>query len=61
MESGKTPWVNFKNAVWHSSFYELIKSILEGQDTGRSFKCGDGTVHWLFVVLLILSADYEEQ
>lgn len=60
MESGKTPWVNFKNAVYHASFFEIIKSALEGQDTGTWFKCADGIDLWIFVVLLIISADYEE-
>jgi hypothetical protein len=28
---------------------------------GCFFKCGDGAVRWLFPIVLILSADYEEQ
>jgi hypothetical protein len=39
----------------------VIKSIIEYSKTGCFFKCGDGVVRWIFPILLILSADYEEQ
>lgn len=61
MESGKTPWVNFKNAVWHASFLLPLQSMIKEQEIGRRFICGDGIERWIFLILLILSADYEEQ
>jgi hypothetical protein len=57
----KPAYVNFKHAVWHHVFYTVIESIVEFSKTGCWFRCGDGVVRWLFPILLILSADYEEQ
>ncbi|KAJ7782439.1 hypothetical protein DFH07DRAFT_900870 [Mycena maculata] len=59
-ESGKTGYVNFKNAVWHSAFYKLLESIAAHSKTGIWTECGDGEKRWLFPVVLILAADYEE-
>jgi len=39
----------------------MIESIIDLSKTGCFFKCGDGVVRWLFTIVLILSADYEEQ
>ncbi|KDQ51821.1 hypothetical protein JAAARDRAFT_62330 [Jaapia argillacea MUCL 33604] len=52
-ESGKAGFINFKRVVWHESFYELLKTIVELSRIG--FWC------FLFPLILILSADYEEQ
>jgi len=60
-ESGKKGYVNFKRVVWHSSFYELLDSIRDYSKTGFHIKCADGIVRRLYPVILILSADYEEQ
>ncbi|KAJ7056214.1 hypothetical protein C8F01DRAFT_1062415 [Mycena amicta] len=59
-ETGKTPYTNFKTAVWHASFTELLESITTYSKTGIWVKCGDGIERHLFPVLLILAADYEE-
>ncbi|KAJ7062402.1 hypothetical protein C8F01DRAFT_1219937 [Mycena amicta] len=59
-ETGKTPYTNFKTAVWHASFSELLESIAPYSKTGIWVKCGDGIERQLFPVLLILAADYEE-
>ncbi|KAJ7053331.1 hypothetical protein C8F01DRAFT_1260668 [Mycena amicta] len=59
-ETGKTPYTNFKTAVWHASFSELLESIAPYSKTGIWVKCGDGIKRQLFPVLLILAADYEE-
>ncbi|KAJ7713252.1 hypothetical protein B0H16DRAFT_1810756 [Mycena metata] len=59
-ESGKPGYVNFKNAVWHSAFYKLLESIVAHSKTGIWTQCGDGQQRWLFPVILILAADYEE-
>jgi hypothetical protein len=53
--------VNFKRVVWHSSFYEVLESIHAVAKTGFHVKCGDGIIRHFYPVILILSADYEEQ
>ncbi|KAK7016112.1 hypothetical protein R3P38DRAFT_2543114, partial [Favolaschia claudopus] len=45
-ESGKTKYVNFKNAVWHASFYKLLESVARHSKTGI----------WTFWVLYSLFA-----
>ncbi|KAI6033517.1 hypothetical protein BKA83DRAFT_4460366 [Pisolithus microcarpus] len=59
--SGKPQFVNFKNAVWHHSFKKLLETIEKESQTGCWVNCWDGIVHCFFLVVLILSADYEEQ
>ncbi|KAF7377675.1 hypothetical protein MSAN_00190400 [Mycena sanguinolenta] len=59
-ESGKAGYVNFKTAVWHASFFKLLESIAGHSKTGVWTNCGDGNARWLFPVVLILAADYEE-
>ncbi|KAF9780021.1 hypothetical protein BJ322DRAFT_1165130 [Thelephora terrestris] len=60
-ESGKRDYVNFKRVIWHDSFYELMDSIHAVSKTGLHIRCADGIIRHLFPVILILSADYEEQ
>ena len=60
-ESGKRNYVNFKRVVWHDSFYELLDSIQTYSQVGIYIKCADGIERHLYPVILILSADYEEQ
>ncbi|KAF9784401.1 hypothetical protein BJ322DRAFT_1194914 [Thelephora terrestris] len=60
-ESGKRDYVNFKRVIWHDSFYELMDSIHAVSKTGLYISCADGIVRHLYPVILILSADYEEQ
>ena len=54
-------WVDFKRVVWHSSFYEVLGTIHTLSKIGFHIKCADNVVHHVFPVILILSADYEEQ
>ncbi|KAH9029162.1 hypothetical protein EDB85DRAFT_2147471 [Lactarius pseudohatsudake] len=61
MERKKPAFVNFKRAVWHESFFMIIQSIVTHSKTGCWLECGDGVKRWLFPIVLILSADYEEQ
>ncbi|KAG1904191.1 uncharacterized protein F5891DRAFT_1126623 [Suillus fuscotomentosus] len=60
-DSGKASFVNFKNAVWHESFLQLIESAIQHSKTGYWFDCGDLIRRLLWPIILILSADYEEQ
>jgi hypothetical protein len=57
----KKNYVDFKNAVWHTSFYQLLASVAKHSNTGYWFECGDGIRRHLWPLILILSADYEEQ
>ena len=60
-ESGKKKYVNFKRVVWHDSFYELVESMHAVSKTGFHIRCADGIDCHLYPIILILSADYEEQ
>ncbi|KIK39918.1 hypothetical protein CY34DRAFT_25041 [Suillus luteus UH-Slu-Lm8-n1] len=57
----KKKYVDFKNAVWHTSFYQLLASVEKHSQTGYWFECVGGIQHCLWPLILILSADYEEQ
>ncbi|KAJ7065749.1 hypothetical protein C8F01DRAFT_1228972 [Mycena amicta] len=59
-EKGKPGYTNFKMAVWHESFYQLLESIEEHSKFGSFVRCGDGKSRKLFPMILILAADYEE-
>ena len=60
-ETGKTAFVNHKQIVWHQSFFLLLETIILYSKTGFHHTCADEIHRWLFPILLILSADYEEQ
>jgi len=60
-ETGKKPWADFKNAVWHEAFFRLLESIRVISRTGHWHKFEDGDELWLWPFIIILSADYEEQ
>ncbi|KAG2150890.1 hypothetical protein DEU56DRAFT_908528 [Suillus clintonianus] len=59
--AGKPNWVNFKNAVWHESLSKILSSLASKSHTGQWFECLDNIQRWFFPIILILSADYEEQ
>ncbi|KAJ7654769.1 hypothetical protein B0H17DRAFT_1163502 [Mycena rosella] len=59
-ESGKPGYANFKNAVWHKSFYKLLESIEMASKTGEWVTCGDSILRCLFPMILILACDFEE-
>lgn len=60
-ESGKDNYINLKRVVWHTAFCEILQSIADYSKTGCTYMCADGIKWLLFPVVLILSADYEEQ
>ena len=60
-ETGKKKYINLKHVVWHECFKEVLKSIVEYSKTGIWKDCADGVRRWLYPIILILSADYEEQ
>jgi hypothetical protein len=57
----KKNYIDFKCVVWHESFCKLLETVFEHSHTGFWVKCGNGITHHLFLMILILSADYEEQ
>ncbi|KAI5999855.1 hypothetical protein F5J12DRAFT_784618 [Pisolithus orientalis] len=59
-EERKTSYVNFKCVVWHKAFYKLLEKVAELSKVGYLHECYDNIHWWLFPVILILSADYEE-
>ncbi|KAJ7460514.1 hypothetical protein B0H11DRAFT_2286132 [Mycena galericulata] len=59
-ENSKPAFSNFKNIVWHTAFYKLLKSLAHAAKVGDWTKCGDGILRWLWPAILILAADYEE-
>jgi hypothetical protein len=60
-ETGKAGFVNHKQVVWHKSFFQLLETVILYSKTGFHHPCADKIIRWLFPILLILSADYEEQ
>ncbi|KAG2144311.1 hypothetical protein DEU56DRAFT_870425 [Suillus clintonianus] len=60
-EHGKPGYINVKRVVWHKSLIKLFFNLEQYSKTGYSYTCYDNIMRWLFPVILILSADYEEQ
>ncbi|RDX39862.1 hypothetical protein OH76DRAFT_1367092 [Lentinus brumalis] len=60
-EEGKKGFTNLKRVVWHDSFWVLLEEFTKQYPLGHTTRCGDGVERTLYPVILILSADYEEQ
>ncbi|KAG2142880.1 uncharacterized protein EDB93DRAFT_1241527 [Suillus bovinus] len=60
-EEGKLGYTTLKRVVWHESFKKLLEHATQYSKTGYSHKSHNDILRWLFPVILILSADYEEQ
>jgi hypothetical protein len=60
-EEGKLGYTTLKRVVWHESFLKLLEHAAQYSKTGYLRKCHNDILRWLFPVILILSADYEEQ
>ncbi|KAH0826712.1 hypothetical protein J3R83DRAFT_5109 [Lanmaoa asiatica] len=61
-EEGKLGYTNLKRVVWHEAFFKLLDEIILYSGTGYAYTSPyDKIMCWLFPVILILSADYEEQ
>ncbi|EIW75603.1 hypothetical protein CONPUDRAFT_65807 [Coniophora puteana RWD-64-598 SS2] len=55
-------YTTLKRVVWHESVACMFSGAKHASQEGFYFsKCYDGIARWLFLVILILSADYEEQ
>ncbi|KAG1808960.1 uncharacterized protein BJ212DRAFT_1448905 [Suillus subaureus] len=59
--SRKLAFVNFKNAVWHQSVLKMLTCLAPLSKIGSAVKCWDDLVCIFYPIILILSADYEEQ
>ena len=59
-EKGDKSYVDLKRVVWHDCFTKLL-AVLEARKGGEKVACADGIERVLVPVILILSADYEEQ
>ncbi|KIJ59110.1 hypothetical protein HYDPIDRAFT_177922 [Hydnomerulius pinastri MD-312] len=60
-EEGKLGYTNLKRVIWHESFAQLLNDVTRYSTTGYAYTCYDKVMRWLFPIVLILSADYEEQ
>ncbi|KAJ7757236.1 hypothetical protein DFH07DRAFT_868144 [Mycena maculata] len=59
-ENNKPAFSNFKNIVWHTALYKLLESLVPPSKTGYWTTFGDEIARWLWPIILILAADYEE-
>lgn len=59
-ESGKKNFVLHKNIVWQEAFRRFLKQLRKYSQIGYNHSCADDILRWLFPLILILSADYEE-
>lgn len=63
-EGGKksdSEFVHYKRVVWHKSFKAILLPITDLSKSGLWLICGDKEDHQLWIWIVILSADYEEQ
>lgn len=58
-KSGKTPFVDFKRVVWHSSVHKILEPFLKL--VGLPYIDVYGILRLLFPIILIIAADFEEQ
>ncbi|KAI5990052.1 hypothetical protein F5J12DRAFT_907606 [Pisolithus orientalis] len=60
-EEGKTGYTNYKHVIWHEAFLCIIDRLAKLSKLGYKYECYEKITQWLFPLILILSADYEEQ
>jgi hypothetical protein len=54
-------FANFKAAVWHAAVKRVLASIVPPSKDGQWAMCWDDIARLFYTMILILSADYEEQ
>ncbi|KAI6107526.1 hypothetical protein EDD17DRAFT_1776127 [Pisolithus thermaeus] len=59
-EEGKTRYTNYKCIIWHEAFHFILDKLAKLSKIGYKYECYDRITRWLFPLILILSADYEE-
>ncbi|KAI6003353.1 hypothetical protein EDC04DRAFT_2871830 [Pisolithus marmoratus] len=57
----KLSYTNLKRVVWHQAFLKLLNSITCLSKVSFVYKTYDDSMSTLYPIILILSADYEEQ
>ncbi|KAG1897469.1 uncharacterized protein F5891DRAFT_1191930 [Suillus fuscotomentosus] len=60
-EDSKLSYTNLKKVVWHKSFMVLLETLILISKTSFAHQCYDKILRWLYPLILILLADYEEQ
>ncbi|KIJ60717.1 hypothetical protein HYDPIDRAFT_177273 [Hydnomerulius pinastri MD-312] len=60
-KGSKSDFAEFKRVVWHLAFKKLLESVELLSKTGCYYECADEILQLLIPLILILSADYEEQ
>ncbi|KAG1801818.1 hypothetical protein EV424DRAFT_1474720 [Suillus variegatus] len=58
---GTQKFANFKVAVWHAAVKKVLALIIPPSKHGRWANCWDNVARLFYTLVLILSADYEEQ
>ncbi|KAH9910296.1 uncharacterized protein BXZ73DRAFT_58728, partial [Epithele typhae] len=61
VEEGRLGFTALKRIVWHKSFHILLETFIKHAKLGYPVECGDGLLRVLWAIILILTADYEEQ
>ncbi|TFK18308.1 hypothetical protein FA15DRAFT_603515, partial [Coprinopsis marcescibilis] len=60
-KTGTRKFADFKRIVWHTAFEKMLQSMVQYTESGFFFQCGDNIERCVFPLVMILSADYEEQ
>ncbi|KAI0741275.1 hypothetical protein C8Q80DRAFT_1259743 [Daedaleopsis nitida] len=61
-ESGKkNEHVTYKRVVWHKGLQTILLPVRDYTYTGVHYVCGDEERRWIWIFVVIMSADYEEQ
>ncbi|KAH0827769.1 hypothetical protein J3R83DRAFT_3387 [Lanmaoa asiatica] len=59
-DEGKLTFTNYKCVIWHEAFFYILDKLAKLSKVGYYHECYDKIMRWLFPIILILSADYEE-
>ncbi|KAK0476943.1 hypothetical protein IW261DRAFT_1566392 [Armillaria novae-zelandiae] len=59
--TGKSYYTNFKRAIWHKAFEFILLTIKDKSKFGAWVQVAGAAELYLFLTIMILSADYEEQ
>ncbi|RXW22756.1 hypothetical protein EST38_g3097 [Candolleomyces aberdarensis] len=60
-KSGKKRFVDFKRVVWHKALKKILQSLEAWAESGYFHEISEDLGRWLYPIILILSADFEEQ
>ena len=60
-KSRKKRFVDFKRVVWHKALKKILESLERWAESGYYHEISEDLGRWLYPIILILSADFEEQ